>query len=248
MNTMINIFILGFLFTPLAQAQEIGEIVENIYQRTLQQESQLDSLGDYSHVQKVHFTKLDGDGEVDEQSKREFVVKVHNRDQRHRELVAAYDFKDDHWIDVIEEEKSKKMKAQTHSQKFSLTEMVGPEERKNYKFRLADENTINGYGTIKIFVEPLEEDEDRFKGELWLNKTDYSLIKARLIPSEFPTGVEDMMMEFFMDQFGSVWLPSKIYFEAEISFLFIFKGRIMSEILFEDYRFDQSFPDSIFRQ
>jgi len=227
-------------------AQDIDEIIENIYLRTIEQEAQLDSLGDYSHRQKVHFTKLDGDGDVDEQSKREFRVKIRSHAQRYRELLAAYDFEDGQWIDVLTEEKNKKMKAQTRSQKFSLTEIVGPEERKKYKFDLTGERYIKGHDTIQIYAEPIEEDEEKFKGDLWFVKEDYSLIKAKLVPSEFPTGVDDMMMEFHMDKYGQVWLPSKIYFEAEISFLFIFKGRIMSEILFEDYQFNQSLPDSIF--
>ncbi len=242
------IVIYVFLIVTLTHAQNIDQIVENIYQTSLEQEAKLDSLGDYSHLQKVHFTKLDGDGEVDEQSKREFRVKVRSHGQRNRELIAANDFEDGSWINVLEEEKSKKMKANTRSQKFSLTEMVGTEERKKYNFKLIGESVIKGDDTIQIYAEPLEEEEDMFKGDLWFDKSDYTLVKARLVPSEFPTGVEDMMMEFSMERFGLVRLPSKIYFEAEISFLFIFNGRIMSEILFEDYHFNQSFPDSIFLQ
>ena len=248
MNIIKHLIILGFLICTVAQAQDIDEIVENIYQRTLQHEAQLDSLGDYSHIQKVHFTKFDGDEEIDEESKREFQVKVRSSNLRQRELISAYEFKDGQWIDITVEEKSKKMKAQTRSQKFSLTEMVGPEERGKYQFRLVGEDFLNGYETIHLYIEPLEEDEELFKGDLWFDIIDYNLIQAKLIPSEFPTGVEDMMMEFYMEKYGPLWFPVKINFEAEISFLFIFKGRIKSEILFEDYKFNQSFPDSIFLQ
>ncbi len=248
MNIVKNIVFYIFLGSALLQAQNIEMIIERIYQRTVAQETQLDSIGDYSHIQKVHFTKLDGDGEVDEQSRREFLVKVRSNDQRHRELIAAYDFEDGQWIDIMEEEKSKKMKAQTRSQKFSLTEMVGPEERGKYQFRVVGEDFLNRYETIHLYIEPLEEDEDMFKGDLWFDKTDYTLIQAKLVPSQLPTGIEDMMMEFSMRKFNNVWLPVKINFNAEISFLFIFRGRIISEILFEDYKFDHSFPDSIFSQ
>jgi hypothetical protein len=245
MNIVKHVVILGFLICTVAQAQDIGEIVENIYQRTVVQEALLDNLGNYSHVQKVHFTKLDGDEEIDEESKREFQVNVRSSDLRHRELISASEFKDGQWSDITVEEKSKKMKAQTRSQKFSLGEMVGPEERGKYQFRLVGEDFLKGHETIHLYVEPLEDEEESFKGDLWFDKTDYNLIQAKLIPSEFPTGVENMMMEFYLEKYGQLWLPVKINFEAEISFLFIFRGRIISEILFEDYKFDQSFNDSV---
>jgi hypothetical protein len=118
--------------------------------------------------------------------------------------------------------------------------------RDNYNFQLVGNEIIDGYDSIYLKVQPLEEDEEKFAGDLWFEKNTCALIQAKLVPSELPTGVQDMIMEFSMRKFGELWLPVKIIFEAEISFLIIFRGKVLSEILFEDHLFDQSFPDSLF--
>jgi hypothetical protein len=216
----------------------VDEVVEKTYQQTLIHEGQLDSLKDYSYVQKIHFIKMDGDGEIEAQSKREFLVKVRSREQHERELIAAYDYEDDVWVNVTEKEKNKEQN-EGKSVKFSLTEMVSPEARNNYRFTPVGDEFINGFQTLHLSVKPIEVDEDKFAGELWLVKDTYSLIKARLRPSENPTGIEKMLMNFTMSKINDIWLPVKITFEAEVSFLIIFKGKIFSEITFEDYRFGE---------
>lgn len=234
-----DILVSLFLVTPVLQVygQNVDEVVEKIYQETLIHEGQLDSLKDYSYVQKIYFMKMDGDGEIKAQSKREFLVIVRSREQHERKLIAAYDYEDDEWVNVTEKEKNKQQK-EGKSAKFSLTEMTSPEARKNYRFTSIGDESINGFQTLHLSVEPIEADEDRFAGELWLVKESYSLIKARLTPSENPTGIEKMIMDFLMGKINDVWLPLKITFEAEVSFLIIFKGKIFSEITFEDYRFE----------
>jgi hypothetical protein len=242
----ILIFLIITSPIPPVYCQNIDELIENIYQQTLSQEGQLDSLKNYSFVQKIHFIKMDGDGEIEEESRREFLVRVRSWENRHRELISALDFEDDQWVDVKEKEKNKK-ETENKSVSFSLTEMVSPEMRKNYNFNLIDEEFIDGFNTFHMLVRPFEEDEERFAGDLWFEKDSYALVKAILIPSDFPTAVEDMMMEFSIRKFGESWLPVKIKFEAEVSFLILFKGKILSEILFEEYLFEQTFPDSLFQ-
>jgi len=233
------------MLTSHVEGQSSDDIIEKIYQQTLIQEGQLDSLENYSFVQKIHFTKLDGDGEVDEKSKREFLVRVRRGENRHRELIAALDLKDEQWLDVTEKEKNKR-ETESKSVKFSLTEMVSPDNRVNYEFTIIGDEFVDNIQTIHIEVNPLEEDEDKFTGDMWFEMDTYSLVKAVLVPSEFPTAVEEMVMEFSMRKFDEIWLPVKINFEAEVSFLFIFKGKILSDILFEDYIFEQVFADSLF--
>ena len=247
MNRIIVMIIpVVLIVVSQARVQTLDEIIENIYQQTIIDEARLDSLGDYSYIQEIHFTKLDGDGEIEEQSRREFLVSVRSQEIRHRKLMVALDFEDEEWVDVTEKEKNKKRRAESTSEKFSLTEIVSPEMRDNYNFQLVGNEIIDGYDSIYLKVQPLEEDEEKFAGDLWFEKNTYALIQAKLVPSELPTGVQDMIMEFSMRKFGELWLPVKIIFEAEVSFLIIFKGKVLSEILFEDYLFDQSFPDSLF--
>ena len=122
--------------------------------------------------------------------------------------------------------------------------MVSPEMRKNYEFSMVGDEMIDSIKTIHLLVNPNEEDEEKFTGDLWFEKKTFSLVQAKLVPSEFPT-VEDMTMTFSMRKFGEIWLPVNVIFEAEVSFLIIFKGKILSEIHFEDYLFNQSFSDSL---
>jgi hypothetical protein len=240
------IILILVISVSIIQGQNIDEIIENIYQQTLIHEGQLDSLENYSFVQKIHFTKLDGDGEVEEQSKREFLVRVRKGEIRHRELIAAFDLEEEQWVDVLQKEKNKR-ETESKSVKFSLTEMISPEQRIGYEFNLSYDEIVDGIKSIHIKANPFEEDEDKFAGDMWFEKDTYSLVKAVLVPSEFPTAVEDMVMGFSMRKFGDVWLPVKINFEAEVFFLFLFKGKIISNIFFEEYLFEQVFEDSLFQ-
>ncbi len=249
MKLIIILINLIFIFlVPTARTQTIPDIIERIYHQTVEQEIRIDSLSNYQYHQKIHFIKMDGDDEIDEQSKREFIVYVRSQNQKHRKLISAFEYDEDQWIDVTEREKNKEDESKSKSMKFSLLEMVAPENRENYLFELVDETTIHAYETIHLSVKSLEEDEERFSGDLWFEKENYNLVKAKLIPSDYPTGVQEMMMEFEMAKSGDIWLPEKITFHAAISFLFIFKGKVFSEIIFEDYLFNQSFPDSLFNQ
>jgi len=242
---VILIVFITIIIVPVVQGQNIDNIVENIYQQTLLHEQRLDSLKDYSHVQKVHFIKMDGDGEIEEQSKRDFMVRIRSKDIRYRELISAFDFEEEDWVDVTEKKRNKRQ-TENKSVSFSLTEMVSPEMRRHFVFDLVGEEEIDSFKTIHLTVKPLEEDEDKFAGDLWFEWETYALVQARLRPSDSPTGVEAMIMTFSMGKFGEVWLPEEIIFEAEVSFLIIFKGKIFSEITFEDYLFNQVFPDSLF--
>ena len=91
----------------------------------------------------------------------------------------------------------------------------------------------------------IEEDEEKFNGDLWIQVAEFNVIKAGLVPSELPTGLKSMGMDFEMAKFGQVWLPVRIDLKAEISFLFIFSGKIESTITFEDYKFNQHFDDQL---
>jgi hypothetical protein len=232
------VFICSIITTLPLYGQNVDEIVERIYQQTLVHEKKLDSLKNYSHVQKVHFIKMDGDGEIEEQSKREYLVKVFSRDQRERNLISAFDYEDQNWIDVTTKEKDKEPR-ERESAKFSLTEMVSPSARGEYTFSLSGDEIVNSIQTLHLTVKPIEEDEEKFSGDLWFERDSYHLVQARLMPSDNPTGVERMIMDFEMKEHNGVWLPVKVMFEAEVSFLIIFKGKIFSEIRFEEYRFDE---------
>jgi hypothetical protein len=249
MKPILSLITLILIFlVPNARTQTIPDMVDRIYKQTTDQEIRIDSLSDYQYHQKIHFIKMDGDDEIDEQSKREFIVYVRSRNQRHRTLISAFEYDDEQWIDVTEREKNKEDESETKSMKFSLLEMVAPENREKYHFEWVDGEKIQENTTIHLSVKPIEEDEEKFSGDLWFEKENYNLVKAKLMPSDYPTGVQEMMMEFDMAEYGEVWLPDKISFQAAISFLFIFKGKVFSEIIFEDYLFNQSLPDSLFSQ
>ena len=242
---ILSIILIMVVSSLVLRGQHTDEMVEQIYQHTLIHEGQLDSLKDYSFVQKILFTKLDGEGEIEEQSRREFIVRVHSQEVRHRELIAAFDLEDGQWVDITKKEKNAGQ-TENKSVAFSLTEMVSPEMRNFYQFERIGDEVIDSVKTIHIKAIPLEEDEDKFTGDLWFEQDTYALVKAVLIPSEFPTAIDDMVMEFTMSKIGDIWLPVTINFKAEVSFLFLFKGKIISDIVFEDYLFKQEFADSLF--
>jgi len=242
----MNIFtIIGLIIITLSVsiAQDMDELIENIYQANQIQDADIDSLTNYKFKQKINFVKLDGDDGIDEQSTREYEVLVKSDKERKRNLLSAKNYEDGEWREVTEEQEKKKRKSE--GQEFSLNEIVGPEYRNKYEFDIIDNETINNYPVIHLKVDCLEEDDTLFGGELWIHQEEYVVVKASLIPAEFPTGIEYMKMDLGMDQINGHWLPKQIYINAEISFLFIFSGKIKSEILFYDYVFDVDLGDEI---
>ena len=103
-------FSLLILLMPLYAQNDLTALLDRIYERTKIQNAAEDSLGNYSYLQRIHFVKMDGDGEIEEQSRRVFRVFVKDREVRHRELLEAQNFEDGEWTTVTEEEKSKKRK------------------------------------------------------------------------------------------------------------------------------------------
>jgi hypothetical protein len=242
-KTLFIILLLGA--TCVVSAQNIDELVEKIYQASLQQEEAQKGMGDYTYRQTVHFIKYDGDDEIDEQSERSFRVFARPPELTRRELLSARAYEDGEWSDVTEEQKSKR-KGDRRSKSFSLSEVFGPEGRNQYTFTAGNIDFKDGVPVKHIIIEPIEPDEERFAGDLWFSEPDLALKGAALVPSENPTGVESMNMMFNMEKVGDYWLPSEIVFDAEISFLLIFNGKIHSVIRFDEYELGQALPDSLF--
>lgn len=227
------------IFTSLSlSAQDLNTLIDRISEMSAKRALEDSTRGPYSYNQFVHFVKMDGDGEIEEQSERRFTVNVDSNGTRDRKLLSGRKWEDGEWTDVTEEEKNKKHKEKSHGVSFSLDEMFGTEARKNYQFKIVERPLYRGYETIRINAVYNDEDEDHFNGDLWIDKNSNNVIHAELQPSDNPTGVDSMIMKFDMAPFGGKWMPSQIEFEAEISFLFIFNGRIKSHIEFSDYRFN----------
>ena len=230
--------IIGLIIITLSVsiAQDVDELIEKIYQANLIQDADIDLLINYKFKQKINFVKLDGDDEIDEQSMREYEVLVKSDKERKRNLLSAKNYEDGEWREVTEKQEKKKRKSE--GQEFSLNEIVGPEYRNKYEFDIIGNETIYNYPVIHIKVDCLEEDDTLFGGDLWIHQEEYAVVKASLIPAEFPTGIEYMKMDLEMDQINGHWLPKQIHMDAEISFLFIFSGKIKSDIEFYQYEFD----------
>ena len=242
----MRILILIIIFFPKIHfAQNVEEIIENIYQRTVKQNEQMQNMPDYSLTQSVHFIKRDGDGDIDEQSKRTFEVFVRG-DLRKRNLISALEYENGEWTDITEKLKNKKLKSNHYSKDFSLAEMVHPDNRQEYEFTIAGMEKISGSDTYHLKVKPYQKSEEKFTGDMWVDATDYLLLKAKLIPSDFPSGIEHMVMRFKFAKVENYLMPDSITFDAKISFLLFIKGQIQSEIVFDSYRFNQTFDDSLF--
>jgi len=239
-----QILFLIVLKSAFSHAQEVDTLIENIYRQNLQQEQKLMQMSDYLFKQRIDFIKKDGDGDIDEQSQREFVVYVRPPDQQKRILIKARDYADGEWQDITEKRRSGRHKGEGN--KFSLNEIFNPEARKNYLFNYQGVEWVDGHHSERIQVTALEAGENRFNGELWFARGELDLVKAILSPSELPGSVDSMQMVFDMQKVNGYWVPKHIEMRAEISFLFFFSGIIESDILFYDYQFNQQFPDSIF--
>ncbi len=244
LGSMIRICIILMISSTISHAQNIEDLVEKIYQANRIHEQDLDSLLNYRFKQKINFVKLDGDDEIDEQSLRIFDICVASRDVRKRILVTARDYEDGAWQDVMAGEATNN---ESHeARKFSLNEMFGPQSRKNYIFRHIGTDQIRGYSVIHLTAKSTEKDEEFFNGDFWIDAGEYAVIKAKLSPSDFPMGVKFMQMIIDMDKFNGHWLPLKIHMNAAISFLWLFSGKIRSDIEFYDYTFDVEFDEDIF--
>lgn len=249
---MIRIFFSWFILLTFAlNANSLDDLVEKIYQADQRQKEARDQLKDYKFRQIVEFRKMDSDGEIEEQSFRDYEILAREPELRKRNLVSARDFEDGQWIDVtqkeIDKEKSGKKK-ESRGVKFSLSDIFSPENRGDYKFSKKADKMIGGENCLHIYAEPKEEDEDKFKGDLWFLESSSLLCRAELTPSDYPMGVKQMKMLFEMESQNGIMFPTYIKFNATISFLFVFNGQIESEIKFTDYAFNQTFDDAVFEQ
>ena len=243
----MKLVMMFFLYAcNLLAAQNLESLIEKVYRQDMVQDSLLRALQDYSYRQQIEFKKFDSDDEIDQQSRTEFDVFARGSELRKRVLVRSEIFEDGKWQDVTDEKKSGKEEGQ--SKKFSLSEMVSPKNRIKYRFTFIGSETLGDTPVEHIKVEPLEANEDRFSGDLWIHANEFVVKKASLVPSEFPTGLRFMQMDFLMDKFDRVWLPVRIDLKADISFLLIFSGRIYSVILFENYTFGQNFGKQFFSE
>jgi hypothetical protein len=241
---MRHLLFIFLIYPVFVHSQTVDEFIEHIYQRANEQKKEQDQMGDYVFRQAVHFTKLDGDGDIDEQSRRSFQVYVRPPDLTKRVLISAENYEDGKWIDVTMDERKENRK--TESRQFSLLEMVAPDVRDNYRFNIMDTIISDNMNIYCIGVTAKEKAEEYFDGKLWIEGRDYSLTRAVLTPSDMPTGLESMMMSFDLQKIGGYWLPKKVLLEAHISFLFIFKGKIKTTIQFTNHKFYQYIPDSMF--
>lgn len=245
---VIMLFLISIQLFGQIIPNDIGLILDKIHLQSQKQEKIQESLGDYKYKQFIHFIKMDGDGEIEEQSKREYNIYVKSDTLRKRELISALQYEDSVWTDITSKEKSSPREKHSESKSFSLSEMVGPENRQLYEFEVGGEEYIKGFNTIHLIAKAIEEDEDRFQGQLWFETSDFSLVKAELSPSDMPTFVDDMKMFFEMQNVDSLWFPKKIEFDAEVGILFLFSGIIHSEISFSDFEFNQQFDETWFNK
>lgn len=248
MKLLITTLIISTLLTAQQNSIILNEILDKIHQQSQKHEQLKKSLGNYQYKQFIHFIKMDGDGDIEEQSKREYFIYVKSDTNRKRELLSAQNYEEGVWTKVTQNELEKSKEEKSESKSFSLSEMFSPDNRKLYQFDFIGEEYIDTLNTVHINATPFEEDEDKFKGQLWFETQDYNLIKAQLVPSDMPTFVDTMSMNFKMQKIDSLWFPQKIKFEAEVSVLFLFSGRIHSKISFSDFSFNQEFEESWFNK
>ena len=219
----------------IAPAQETDALVEQIYQTLIDQEKLYQSLYPYTYKQEVHFQKLDDDGEAEEASRREYLVRVLSEDDHRRSLIRALDFEDGDWTDVTADKRNEPQEGDR--KKFSLLEMVGPENRHDYTFSSNGHGDFNGQPVYYIHAQVKDPQEDKFNGDLWVHEKEFIVVKAVLEPSALPSAVDSMQMEFELLKTSGCWLPARVILNAKISFLIIFSGRIRSDIRFYDYQF-----------
>jgi len=243
MHRYIILMLAYFVSFDFLIARDIDSLLMRIYDRAQQQEIAREQMCDYSYHQSVHFIKRDGDGDIEEQSLREFKVYVRPPDFNKRLLISAQNYKHGNWSDVTAAECNKERK--TESQQFSLTEMVAPENRSMYSFAVSDTGTEKQDSLICLTVRAIKKDDKHFDGRLWFRAEDYTLIRAELKPSDTSVGIKSMCMKFDMASVENYWLPARVFLEAHLSFLFFFKGSIQTTIDFSDYQLNQDLPDSL---
>jgi hypothetical protein len=232
---ILKVMVITGLFASAISAQNVNNLIDQIYQANQRHEQKMDSLANYSFSQRIDFIKRDGDDAIEEQSLREFRVFIGPENQRSRSVLQAKNFEDGEWQDV--RDRVAAQEEEPAGKEFSLNEMVGPDYRHLYNFTPIGSDFINGIPVTGIRVACLEEDSERFEGELWVHANEYIVLKSILSPSDMPVGIEDMRMQIELQNIAGHWLPAEINIKAEISFLYIFSGKIESQISFYDYEF-----------
>jgi hypothetical protein len=87
----------------------------------------------------------------------------------------------------------------------------------NYEFQLAGNDSVNGRPAYVLEVAPLKESKFLYRGKIWVDATDFAVIKIEAAPAKSPSfWISRTLIRYTSTKTGDFWLPQMSRSETKV--------------------------------
>jgi hypothetical protein len=87
----------------------------------------------------------------------------------------------------------------------------------NYRFQLLGSESVNGRPTYILNVEPLTESKFLYRGKIWVDATDFAVVKVEASPAKNPSFlISRTVIRYTCAKTGDFWLPQQSRSETKV--------------------------------
>lgn len=107
----------------------------------------------------------------------------------------------------------------------------------NYRFRLVEEETVEGQRTYVLAVEPVRTDKYLFRGRIWVDACDFAIARLHGRPAKSPSfWTRKVEYEKTYQKVGEFWLPRRENATSEIRIF----GKSVAAVEHTDYQIESA--------
>jgi hypothetical protein len=259
MKRLLLLLCAVFLFSSAAtfgQEPEIDNIVAGIYVRDSVVD---DAITDMSMTALVYSRKLDGDGSIKEEDR--FYKTYYFKDSLYKVDYAEYvlpgsDVTPDEEAKLqkkaaerAKEARKRRKKGRARDANIDALRPFAPGVRSYYRYALVGIEELDGLPCYHVTAQTDSQDVTFYVGDWWFETESLNPVYARFTSSKLPSkmSIFDMEMNWMPTSTG-YWLPGRFYVHGKGQVLILIKFHFEGEEIFSDYKINQGYPDSFFRE
>lgn len=89
--------------------------------------------------------------------------------------------------------------------------------RANYQFQLLGSESLDGHPAYILSVEPLTESKFLYRGKVWVDATDFAVVKVEATPAKNPSFlISRTLIRYTCKKTGDFWLPQQSRSETKV--------------------------------
>jgi hypothetical protein len=87
----------------------------------------------------------------------------------------------------------------------------------NYRFQLQGSENLDGRPAYMLSVEPLKESKFLYRGKIWVDATDFAIVKVEATPAKNPSfWISRTVIRYTNAKTGNFWLPQRSRSETRV--------------------------------